>query len=138
MTSKDNQQVNTTRPYKHVLVVDDNPAIVAAVATRLLAVGWECLTALDGYDAMALMGKHPVDAVVTDLDMPYVDGFGILERATTCNHCPAMVITGSMESAKRCEADFPSVPVLMKPFDSKQVIAWLETLDAQQGTQSAA
>lgn len=126
------------RAVRNVLVVDDNPAIVSALATRLMAMGWGCITALDGYDAMTLMSQHPVDAVVTDLDMPYVDGFGILELASTFSGCPAMVMTGSAQAAQRCREDYPKVPVLKKPFDSVQVLSWLESLAPEPGTTSAA
>lgn len=124
--------------YQNVLVVDDNPAIVAAIATRLMTRGWECLTALDGYDAMELMAKHRVDAVVTDLDMPYVDGFGILELAKSSNHCPASVMTGSPESAQRCARDHPGVPIFLKPFQSQQILDWLDSISTAQDPQAAA
>ena len=127
-----------TSTLRNVLVIDDNPAIVKALATRLMAMGWGCMTALDGYDAMALMAKHPVDAVVTDLDMPYIDGFGILELASSFNGCPVMVMTGSPDAAQRCREDFPNVPVLHKPFTSQQVLSWLESLAPKADTQSAA
>jgi len=134
----DESKTNEPRAFRNVLVIDDNPAIVSALATRLMAVGWGCLTALDGYDAMTLMSQHPVDAVVTDLDMPYVDGFGILELASTFSDCPAMVMTGSAESAERCREDYPKVPVLNKPFTSQQVLSWLESLERPKDARPAA
>lgn len=115
--------------FRKVLVVDDNPAVVAAVATRLMSVGWECLTALDGHDAMQLMSTCPPDALVTDIDMPYVDGFGLIELALSFQHCPVLAITGSEESAQRCRRDYPHVPLLNKPFTVAQVLAFLGTLD---------
>ncbi|MFI4861317.1 MAG: response regulator [Phycisphaerales bacterium JB063] len=114
--------------YRHVLVVDDNPAVVAAITTRLVPLGWACMTALDGHDAMELMTRHPVDAIITDIDMPYVDGFGIIELAVSFQKCPVLAITGSGESLDRCQRDYPTVPVLSKPFTSEQVLAFLAGL----------
>lgn len=110
-----------------MLVVDDNPAIVAAISTRLYLSGWDCMTALNGHDAMCLLNKREADAVVTDLDMPYIDGFGILEIAETFIDRPAIAITGSSESAARCARDFPRTPLLIKPFESQEL---LEVLNA--------
>ncbi|XAL99796.1 response regulator [Phycisphaeraceae bacterium D3-23] len=115
--------------YRHALVVDDNPAVVAAIATRLMTVGWACVTALDGHDAMALMSKHTIDAIITDIDMPYVDGFGIIELALSFQKCPVLAITGSGESLQRCQRDYPHVPVLSKPFTGEQVLAFIADID---------
>lgn len=112
--------------YRTVLIVDDSPAVVSAVATRCAAQHWNCMTALDGHDAMGLMRKHVPDVVVTDLDMPYIDGFELLEIAETFLSIPAIAVTGSHESAMRCLRDFPNVPLVMKPFDVKQLLVLLE------------
>lgn len=111
--------------FHHALIVDDNPQLVAAMATRIMAAGWACLTALDGHDAMDLMSRHPVDAIVTDLDMPIVDGYSIVELALSFQHCPVLVVTGSSESAARCRADYPNVPILLKPVTSEQILDFL-------------
>ncbi|MFK7790243.1 MAG: response regulator, partial [Phycisphaeraceae bacterium] len=85
--------------YRTVLIVDDSPAVVAAVATRCAMQHWNCMTALDGHDAMGLLKERVPDAVVTDLDMPYVDGFGLLEIAETFLSIPAIAVTGSHDAA---------------------------------------
>ncbi|MBX2851414.1 MAG: response regulator [Phycisphaeraceae bacterium] len=116
-----------TQSYRRVLVVDDNPAIVAAISTRLYLSGWDCMTALNGHDAMCLLNQRDADAVITDLDMPYVDGYGILEVAETFIGRPAIAITGSRESAARCARDFPGTPLLLKPFEASELLELLES-----------
>ena len=111
--------------YRRVLIVDDNPAIVKVLATRLLMQGWDCMTALNGHDAMCLLNEHTTDAIITDLDMPYVDGFGVLEIAESFIGRPAIAITGSDESEARCKRDFPRVPLIKKPFDSMELLGAL-------------
>ena len=113
--------------FRRVLVVDDNPAVVAAVSTRLYLNGWDCMTALNGHDAMCLLNQRLADAVVTDLDMPYVDGFGILEIAESFIDRPAIAITGSSEAAERCARDFPRTPLIRKPFEAMHLLEVLNT-----------
>lgn len=122
--------LETTQPprYRTALIVDDSPAVVTALATRCSANQWNCMTALDGHDAMSLLRERVPDAVVTDLDMPYVDGFSLLEIAETFLSIPAVAVTGSHHAATQCLRDFPNVPLLMKPFDAKQVLAALDRI----------
>jgi signal transduction histidine kinase/DNA-binding response OmpR family regulator len=63
-----------------VLVVDDSPLARAIVAKRLRAAGYRVEEAADGASALALLEKDAdFDVVLTDLRMPSVDGFGVLD-----------------------------------------------------------
>lgn len=62
-----------------VLVVDDEPAILRAMSRRLRTSGHEVVTAGDGQEAIDLMAASSFDAVVSDIDMPHVDGIRLLE-----------------------------------------------------------
>ena len=127
MWREDLSKDQAKQTFRRVLVVDDNPAVVAAVSTRLYMNGWDCMTALNGHDAMYLLNERQADAVVTDLDMPYVDGFGILEIAASFIDRPAIAITGSSEAAARCARDFPNTPLMHKPFEAKHLLEILNT-----------
>lgn len=62
-----------------VLVVDDDHELRDLVARRLQMVGYETITALDGEDGLDHMKKNP-DLVLTDIDMPRLDGFGFVTQ----------------------------------------------------------
>lgn len=112
--------------FARLLIVDDNPAVVEGLALRMSAQGYNCLTALDGHHAMQLMADPGIDALVTDLDMPYLDGFALVDLATMFKPCRCVVITGSAQAAMRCYAQFPGVPVMMKPFKSEHIVTALQ------------
>lgn len=64
-----------------ILVVDDDPDMVATCAQILASHGYRVLTAIAGVDAIALMDAEQPDLVVADLHMPGVDGVAIARHA---------------------------------------------------------
>jgi len=68
-----------------VLVVDDDPLVLASVAAALEAVGFQVWATDSGEDAIALVDRVHPDTVVTDLRMPGMDGLSLLDRLA---HCP--------------------------------------------------
>lgn len=74
-----------------VLVVDDSSAARSHIRTVLKAAGLACIVeATDGLQAVALLGKERFDLVVTDYNMPRLDGRGVIDFIRS--HCP----TGSL------------------------------------------
>lgn len=63
-----------------ILVVDDSPTIVKFVAFSLRSSGFEVVTASDGMDAIEKMSNlsEDVSLVITDLNMPNLDGYGLI------------------------------------------------------------
>lgn len=124
----DTQQHGSKTRHTRLLIVDDNPAVVQGLAVRLVHQGYECITALDGHQAMQFMADPGIDALVTDLDMPYLDGFALVDLATQLKPCKCVIITGSTENAMRCYRAYPGVPVMMKPFKTEHIIAALKNV----------
>jgi CheY-like chemotaxis protein len=63
------------------LVADDSPVVRDIIAQTLRSYGLHVLVAGDGEEALALFGSHSrVDIVVTDIDMPRLDGIGLVRR----------------------------------------------------------
>ncbi len=80
-----------------VLVVDDIPAMAGQYAYDLERLGgFDVLTAPDGVEALEVLAREAVDCVILDLEMPRLDGFGVLramhERGLTT---PVVVYTGT-------------------------------------------
>lgn len=65
-----------------VVVVDDDPKVLAALRRVLRAAepGWSVRTAVNGRQALELIAEDSADVVVTDLHMPVMDGFQLLQR----------------------------------------------------------
>jgi len=65
---------------RRILVVDDDPHSRDAVASILAEEGYEAQVAADGEEASGLLSTWCPDLIVTDLDMPRLDGRGLLRR----------------------------------------------------------
>jgi DNA-binding NtrC family response regulator len=80
-----------------VLVVDDVPALAQQYAYDLKRVGgYEVLTAADGREALDLLTRSAVDCMILDLEMPGMDGFGVLRAMEQHgSEVPVIVYTGT-------------------------------------------
>ena len=65
-----------------LLAVDDEPNILAALRRVFRATGWRILTAGHAQEALALLAAEPVDAVLSDMRMPDMNGVQLLERVS--------------------------------------------------------
>jgi len=60
-----------------ILVTDDNEVNCKVLARQLDVLGYRCITASSGDSALQLLGREPVDLLITDLQMPGMDGIGL-------------------------------------------------------------
>jgi DNA-binding response OmpR family regulator len=79
-----------------ILIVDDDPLVLGAVADRCVRMGFDVVTAINGLQALINVGKHRPDVLVIDVHLPEVDGLSVLayltDAATKAPH--VIVITG--------------------------------------------
>jgi two-component system sensor histidine kinase and response regulator WspE len=68
------------RSRRRVLVVDDSPIVRDLLTELLSSVGLEVRAAGDGAAALAALAENPVDLIVSDVEMPIMDGFELLRR----------------------------------------------------------
>jgi CheY-like chemotaxis protein len=61
-------------PRKHILVVDDDPQSRVGLRLLLECEGYEVITATNGVEALAAAAAHAPDVVVSDVQMPEMDG----------------------------------------------------------------
>jgi two-component system chemotaxis response regulator CheY len=82
-----------------VLIVDDSPAMRSFIRRVMELSGFDladCFEAGDGAEAMKLLGSEWVDAILTDINMPHMDGEEFLERLSAdelLRSIPAIVIS---------------------------------------------
>ena len=104
-----------------VLVVDDDPLNRAMLSMSLGAEGHEVREAGNGREAIAVLAEHAIDVVLTDIEMPEMDGYGLLEHRRGDDRLkaiPFIVISGveEMDSIVAC-IKLGAEDYLPKPFD---------------------
>lgn len=83
-----------------VLVVDDDEAVRQTVADMLELNGFEGLQAADGHDGLTLARRHRPAVIVTDLEMPRIDGFELLRQIRAeeeLRTIPVIVVTAKVD-----------------------------------------
>jgi two-component system chemotaxis sensor kinase CheA len=91
-------------PAKRVLLVDDSVTTRTLERSILEAAGFEVLTAADGQAAWELLADRNVDLVVSDVDMPRMDGFALVEAirgSTTLRELPVILVTARENETDR-------------------------------------
>jgi len=86
---------------KRILVVDDEENTRLALTRLLSRDGYEVKTASDGSDALNLIRSHPVELIITDLNMPVMDGLEFLKelnREHPTSHVIMLTAYGEVES----------------------------------------
>jgi two-component system KDP operon response regulator KdpE len=107
-----------------VLVVDDEPPIVRAVAANLRVRGYEALTAASGEAALGAVETHQPDCVVLDLGLPGIDGLEVLRRLRTWTQVPVVVLTAvDGERDKVTALDLGADDYVTKPFGVAELMA---------------
>lgn len=118
-----------------VLVVDDDPAETAMLATWLRHTGYETLVANTGIAALAALEVRAVDAVVTDLRMPGLDGLQLLDVIASLQPgTPVVFLTGqgTLEDAVKALRCGRAFDFLRKPLrDLRDLNVTLELAFAQ-------
>jgi two-component system, OmpR family, KDP operon response regulator KdpE len=107
-----------------VLVVDDEPPIVRAVAANLRVRGYQVLTAATGEAALAAVETHQPDCIVLDLGLPGIDGLEVLRRLRTWTQVPVVVLTAiDSERDKVTALDLGADDYVTKPFGVAELMA---------------
>lgn len=110
-----------------ILVVDDDQAITSLLEMFLSADGHQVRLAHDGREALASVAADPPDLVLTDLDMPNLDGYEVcrqLRQQPSTRLLPILIITGRhAQEAKLRAWELGADDFLTKPFDSVEVRA---------------
>ncbi|MFN3782089.1 MAG: response regulator [Candidatus Kapaibacteriota bacterium] len=110
---------------KTILVAEDSETIRKFIAMSLKLVGFEVITAVDGMDALEKLPLQKIDLLVTDLNMPNVDGFELIRSIREnpeYKELPIIILSslGKEEDIRKgFEAGANSY--LIKPFNAKRI-----------------
>jgi CheY-like chemotaxis protein len=109
-----------------ILVIDDDRGVREGVATFLRRLGHEVLEASDGVRGFEALRSQPFDLVITDLNMPDMDGIEVIDRLReSTNGCPVIAMSGGGLFAKELLLEnaemLGAVSTLAKPFELEEL-----------------
>ncbi len=111
-----------------VLVVDDDPAILATVSDILDNEGYPVETAQNGAEALAAVQRNLPSLVLLDMRMPVVDGWEFARRLREAGvDLPILVMTAA-QNARRWADEIGAAGYLAKPFDLTELLQAVERL----------
>jgi two-component system capsular synthesis sensor histidine kinase RcsC len=105
------------RPYPRIILIDDNAVVRDMLVDLVASLGYAADAAESGEDALALFDQDPYDIVLTDLLMPGLTGWDVLDGVRRRDPTiPVIIITGSPVIGDP-RANQPGVAVVKKPVD---------------------
>ncbi len=118
--------LNPQLPAQDILVVDDESQVCDLLAEALIFMGHRVQTARDGSEAAAKIAKSPFAIVITDMDMPVMDGMELIRFIVkNCNGTDIIAITGHAMKYKYTDvvaagaADFITKPFTLNELEAK-------------------
>ena len=110
-----------------VLTVDDSASMRALLNHALTAEGFDVKQADDGQAALEWLAVNEVDVVITDINMPRLDGFGLIEELRSSSRYrdhPILVLTTESSDEKKARArSAGATGWIVKPFDPEKLAA---------------
>lgn len=111
---------------KRIMTVDDSATIRQMVALTLRDAGYEVVEAIDGRDALERLARESVDMLITDLNMPNLDGVGLIRavRQDPANRfIPIIMLTTESHDSKKQEGKAAGASGwIVKPFKPEQLL----------------
>ena len=115
-----------------ILAVDDSRTMRAMLSAALTGAGFEVDLAEDGIDGLDRIRAQRPDLVITDINMPRLDGFGFIEgvrQQTEFLSVPILVLTTENGAALKARArDTGATGWIVKPFDEDKLINVIQRL----------
>ena len=117
-----------------ILVVDDEPQILRALAINLRARGYDVHTAGSGKDALAVAAARGPELVVLDLGLPDMDGTEVIAGLRAWTSVPILVLSGRSDSTDKVDAlDAGADDYVTKPFGMDELLARMRAMVRRSG-----
>lgn len=111
---------------KKIMAVDDSPSIRQMLSFTLKQAGYEVVEAVDGKDALAKFATENIQMLITDLNMPNMDGITLIReiRKNSANRfMPIIMLTTESQETKRQEGKSAGASAwIVKPFKPEQLL----------------
>jgi two-component system chemotaxis response regulator CheY len=117
-----------------ILTVDDSRTMRDMLRHSLVAAGFRVVQAEDGLHGLEVLEAETPDVIVTDINMPRMDGFGFIEAVRADSRrrgMPVLVLTTEVDADKKQRAkDAGATGWIVKPFDPAKLIAAIRRVAA--------
>ncbi len=117
---------NHSQRRRHVLIVDDEPAVRRMVRGVLESSGLECAESENGASALEWLEDHHADVIIVDYQMPIMDGLYLLERVqTTLNgETPRVImLSGVIDEKDKLKAiNLGAYAIIDKPCNFRELV----------------
>lgn len=111
---------------KTILIADDSDSVRDLVAFTLKNAGYQVLEGMDGKDALKHLDGSSINLVITDLNMPHMDGIGLVKaiRANSnYQYVPVLLLTTESHASKKQEAkEAGATGWIVKPFVPEKLL----------------
>ena len=111
---------------KRIMTVDDSASVRQMVAFTLKGAGYDVVEAVDGKDALSKLNGSPVQMIVTDLNMPNLDGIGLIRQVRanpSHKFVPIIMLTTESQDTKKMEGKSAGATGwIVKPFKPEQLL----------------
>jgi len=117
---------------KCILIVDDSASLRQVVKITLTGAGYEVLEAGDGVEALELLQSHKANLVISDVNMPRMDGLTLLraiKEKPDLKFMPVIMLTTESEAEKKKQGQEAGARAwIVKPFQPQQMLAAVSKL----------
>jgi two-component system chemotaxis response regulator CheY len=112
---------------KKILIVDDSAAIRQSISFILRQEGYDTVEASDGLEALTMLGSiGALDLIITDVNMPNLDGIGFIKKAREIQaykFTPILVLTTESQGSKMNEGkEAGATGWIVKPFNADKLL----------------
>jgi two-component system chemotaxis response regulator CheY len=130
--ASDAPQTSDTAMPKTILTIDDSRTMRDMLKMALGGAGFTVVQAIDGEDGLTALAKQPVDLIITDINMPKLDGYGVIRavrKDPAYNDTPILVLsTEGEQESKDIAKDAGATGWIVKPFDPDGLVKIVNTV----------
>jgi two-component system chemotaxis response regulator CheY len=112
---------------KMVMVVDDSSSVRQVVSIALKSAGYEVIEACDGKDALAKLNGQKIHLMISDVNMPNMDGITLVKevkKLANYRFTPIIMLTTESQEGKKLEGQAAGAKAwVVKPFQPAQMLA---------------
>ena len=112
---------------KTVLIVDDSTSMRQMLSYTLKQAGFAVVESVNGQDGLARLEEHKVDLIVTDLNMPVMDGIAFIRSLRSLpkgKGVPVLMLTTESQDSKKTEGKAAGATGwIVKPFQPEKLLA---------------
>lgn len=112
---------------KNILIVDDSESIRLVVSMGLKEAGYNVVAGINGADGLRLLNENKVDLIISDLNMPVMDGITFLKevrKQDKYKFLPLLILTTESQESKKLEAkQAGATGWIIKPFVKDKLLA---------------